>query len=479
MVRIPEYVERRRACSPRRWSADGLRVVIAPNSSKGSLTSVEVASALKRGWLESRPDDEVVLAPLADGGEGTLVAIEAAGGWEWRETEVEGPDFKFVSAKWLQSPDGLSAVIEMATASGLSLVPPTERHTAIFTTMGTGQLIEAAIDAGARRITLGIGGSATTDGAAGVLTVLGAVIRRMDGSPIVELPTPPTPILLMATSTVDLSGLDRRTSEVDLRIACDVTNPLLGPKGAAAVYGPQKGADTSDVELLDDNLRIYADALEAATGRRERDTPGAGAAGGTGFGLLCLKDRFKSLELVPGVEVVMAAADLKGKLASADLVLTGEGRIDAPDGIRQDRTGRREAGTRGRRGLHRDRRRRRARGRGGPLGGRRDRGRGQRGADQPRGGDRRRCCADRALWSPARSTRLGRSYPRRVTLARRPATRKKIVKRRARRKPNPFLAWRKRLDRTRPGLIRFTLDGLPPSTARRPGCAARIRRASS
>ena len=310
-------------------TADRVRVVIAPDSFKGSLTSAEVASALARGWLEARPDDDVQLAPLADGGEGTLVAIAAAGGWEWRETEVEGPDFKLVRAKWLQSPDGGSAVVEMAAASGLSLVPPAERHTANFTTMGTGQLIEAAIDAGARRITLGIGGSATTDGAAGVLTVLGAVIRRRGGSPIVELPTPPPPVLLMATSTVDLSGLDPRLSDIDLRIACDVTNPLLGSNGAAAVYGPQKGADTSDVELLDDNLRIYADALEAATGRSERDRPGAGAAGGTGFGLLCLRDRFRSLELVPGVDVVMAATDFKGKLQGAHLVLTGEGRIDA------------------------------------------------------------------------------------------------------------------------------------------------------
>jgi glycerate kinase len=199
----------------------------------------------------------------------------------------------------------------------------------MFTTMGTGELIRAAIDAGVRDITLGIGGSATTDGAAGILTVLGAVIRRKGGQPKVELPTPPVAINLLNTASVDLSALDPRLSDVDLRIACDVTNPLLGKQGAAAVYGPQKGASPNDVDVLDMALGDFADALEAATGRRERETPGAGAAGGTGFGLLCLRDRFRSLELVPGVEVVMAAADLKGKLAGADLVVTGEGRIDA------------------------------------------------------------------------------------------------------------------------------------------------------
>ncbi len=306
-----------------------MRVVIAPDSFKGSLTSVEVATALAAGWLEARPDDEVLLAPLADGGEGTLVAIAAAGGWEWRETEVHGPDYKPVRARWLISPDGRSAVIEMATASGLSLIPLEERMTSIFTSMGTGELIREAIDGGVRQITVGIGGSATTDGAAGILTVLGAVVNGKDGLPMVELPRPPAAINLLGTKTVDLSGLDPRLAEVEMRVACDVTNPLLGEMGAAAIYGPQKGASPNDVEVLDVALGDFADALEAASGRRERDTPGAGAAGGTGFGLLCLTDRFRSLDLMPGVEVVMAAADFAGKLAGADLVITGEGRIDA------------------------------------------------------------------------------------------------------------------------------------------------------
>lgn len=285
-----------------------MRIVIAPDSFKGSLTSVEVATALADGWHVARPADEVLLAPIADGGEGTLVAIEAAGGWDWRAVETTDPIGRAVRARWLRSADGGRAVVELAEASGLSRLAAAERDPVGASTRGTGEVIRALLDDGIRAITLGIGGSATTDGGAGILRALGAVIDD---------------------ARVDLAGLDRRLSEVDLRIACDVSNPLLGPNGAAATYGPQKGATPDDVVVLDDALRAFADALEAATGRRERDTPGAGAAGGTGFGLLCLRDRFRSLELVPGVDVVMAAADLNGKLASADLVITGEGRIDA------------------------------------------------------------------------------------------------------------------------------------------------------
>lgn len=285
-----------------------MRVVIAPDSFKGSLTSVEVAMALAEGWRAARPDDEVLLAPLADGGEGTLVAIEAAGGWEWRTMQAADPIGRPVAAHWLRSADGRRAVVELAEASGLSRLTAAERDPVGASTQGTGEILRAVLDDGIKSITLGIGGSATTDGGAGILRALGAVIDH---------------------ASVDLAGLDRRLAEVDLRIACDVTNPLLGPNGAAATYGPQKGAAPDDVERLDDALRAFADALEAATGRHERDTPGAGAAGGTGFGLLCLRDRLRSLEIVPGVEVVMAAVDLDAKLASADLVITGEGRIDA------------------------------------------------------------------------------------------------------------------------------------------------------
>jgi glycerate kinase len=284
-----------------------MRVLIAPDSFKGSLTSVQVASALASGWQEARPEDEMLLAPLADGGEGTLVAIAAAGGWDWVSADATDPIGRPTVARWLRSADGARAVVELAEASGLSRLAVTERDPIGASTRGTGEVLRAVLDAGVRRITLGIGGSATTDGGAGILAALGAAVG--DG-------------------LVSLDALDRRLAEVELRIACDVTNPLLGPTGAAATYGPQKGATAANVDELDRMLARWADALEAVTGRRERDTPGAGAAGGTGFGLLCLTDRFGSLDLVPGIDVVMEAADFAGKLARASLVITGEGRID-------------------------------------------------------------------------------------------------------------------------------------------------------
>jgi len=292
-------------------STDGpRRIVIAPDSFKGSLTSVEVASALARGWREARPEDEVLLAPLADGGEGTLVAIEAAGGWEWRTAPATDPIGRPIEARWLRSTGGIHAVVELAEASGLSRLTAAERDPAGASTIGTGEVIRAVLDDGIRSITLGIGGSATTDGASGILRALGASIDW--SGPI-----------------VDLAGLDGRLGEVDLRIACDVTNPLLGPRGAAATYGPQKGATPEQVAELDARLGSYANALHWATGRDERETPGAGAAGGTAFGLLSIGDRFRSIHLVPGVEVVMEETHLREKVEGAALVLTGEGRIDA------------------------------------------------------------------------------------------------------------------------------------------------------
>lgn len=286
-----------------------VRVLIAPDSFKGSLTSVEVARALATGWLRARPGDEIRLAPLADGGEGTLVAIEAAGGWTRREAEATDPLGRLVRAAWLTRDDGSAAVVEMAEASGLSLVAPGDRDAARATSRGTGDILRAVLDAGICEIAIGIGGSATTDGGAGMLRALGAHVSD-------------------DLVTVDLAGLDPRLAETHLRIACDVTNPLLGPDGAAAVYGPQKGAGPDLVPVLDARLARFADALETAAGRRERDTPGAGAAGGMGFGLLCLTDRFASLRLEPGVDLVMAEAGFADALATTDIVLTGEGRID-------------------------------------------------------------------------------------------------------------------------------------------------------
>jgi glycerate 2-kinase len=278
-------------------SAAPRTVLIAPDSFKGSLTSVQVARALADGWCRARSKDEVVLCPLADGGEGTLAAIEAAGGWTTRTARVQDPLRRPVEARWLLSADGQRAVVEMAEASGLSRVAPAERDPFAATSVGTGELVGAAIDAGARHVTLGIGGSATTDGGRGLLEGL------VDGG--------------------------RRLDDIDLEVACDVTNPLLGPTGAAATYGPQKGASPEDVVALDARNAAWADELESREGRRERDTPGAGAAGGVGFGLLAIQDRFRSFALRPGVDLVMEATEFPARLARADLVITGEGRIDA------------------------------------------------------------------------------------------------------------------------------------------------------
>ncbi len=286
-----------------------LHVLVAPDSFKGSLTSVEVASALAGGWSHARPDDTVRLAPLADGGEGTLVAIEASGGWAWRDADAVDPLGRPIRARWLARDDGVAAFVEMATASGLSLVAPDARDASRASSHGTGDVLRAVLDAGIRDIALGIGGSATSDGGAGILRALGATVDD-------------------DLTAVDLAELDPRLAGTRLRIACDVSNPLLGPAGAAATYGPQKGASPDLVPVLDARLARFADALEAATDRRERDTPGAGAAGGVGFGLLCLSDRFASLLLRPGVDLVMDEARFGDALAEADIVITGEGRVD-------------------------------------------------------------------------------------------------------------------------------------------------------
>ena len=286
-----------------------LRVLIAPDSYKGTFTSIQVAEALAIGWRSARPGDEILLAPLADGGEGTLEAIAASGGYRWEQAPVDDPLGRPITARWLRADSGREAVLEMAEASGLSRVAVAERDAAAATSIGTGQLLAAAVRSGVERITLGIGGSATTDGGRGLLTGLGA---RVDNG-----------------AAPDLSALDPALANVDLEIACDVSNPLLGPTGAAAVFGPQKGATPELVAILDARNGAWADRLETATGRTVRDVPGAGAAGGVGFALLAIQDRFRSFALRPGVELAMEAARFAGKLAQADLVLTGEGRIDA------------------------------------------------------------------------------------------------------------------------------------------------------
>ncbi len=293
-----------------------MRLLIAPDSFKGSLTSVEVAQALADGWRQVRPADQVTLAPLADGGEGTLTAIEVAGGWERRSARARDPLGRWIDAAWLSSPDGAEAVVELAAASGLSRLGPGELDPVGAASRGTGDLIRAALDEGARHIVLGIGGSATTDGGRGIVEALGGTVRGAGPDDA----RPPV---------VDLDHLDPRLARTTLEVACDVSNPLLGEHGAAATYGPQKGASPAAVRMLDARNAAWADALEAATGRRARDLPGAGAAGGVGFAMLSLAGRFARFALRPGIELVMESVGFADRLALAGLVITGEGRIDA------------------------------------------------------------------------------------------------------------------------------------------------------
>ncbi len=299
-----------------------LRVLLAPDSFKGSLTSVQVARALASGWSRARPGDELILAPLADGGEGTLAAIAESGGWEWQECPAHDALGRPLTARWLRSLDGKRAAVELAEASGLSRLPADEpRAPLAATTEGTGEILRAVLDAGVRHVVMGVGGSATTDGGSGLLRALGVWYRGGSPEPL------PGPIPDLAA--VDFASLDVRLAELELRVACDVTNPLLGEQGAAAVYSLQKGAWPDDIANLEAWLTRYAGLLEAAAGVTARSQPGAGAAGGTSFGLLCLAPHLRSFELIPGVELVMQETGFDSRLAVADLVITGEGQVDA------------------------------------------------------------------------------------------------------------------------------------------------------
>jgi glycerate 2-kinase len=300
-----------------------LRVLIAPDSFKGSLDCLAVATALADGWRRARGLDDIRLIPLADGGQGTLEAIKASGS-DWLELPVHARDplERPVSARFLRRAE--TALVEMAAASGLSRLAPHERDALAASTFGTGQVLAAAIGLGVREVVIGLGGSATTDGGAGMLTALGARLLGADGKDL-----EPGGGALERLASIDLDGLSPLLAEVRLTIASDVTNPLLGEHGAAATYGPQKGADERQVAQLDANLAHFADVLEAAVGRPIRDVPGAGAAGGTTAALLAIRDRFAAFDIRPGIDVVMELTGFDEALAAADLVLTGEGRVDA------------------------------------------------------------------------------------------------------------------------------------------------------
>ena len=301
-----------------------LRVVVAPDSFGGALDSVGVANAIAAGWARARPMDSIVSVPMADGGEGTLAAVAAALGERAtrRTVATVDPLGRPIAADWLLLGGDRIAFVEMAAASGLALLAPGERTRAsarTASTRGTGELLRAALDAGVGQVMVGLGGSATTDGGAGMLSALG--VRLLDGG---GESIPAGGAALAHLARIDVAGLDPRLNAVEMVVASDVTNPLTGPVGAAAAYGPQKGADPAAVAELDAALAVYGAAIEAATGRAVVDAAGAGAAGGTGAALL----GFTGAALRPGFEVVAEMVGLAAALGEADLVITGEGRAD-------------------------------------------------------------------------------------------------------------------------------------------------------
>jgi glycerate kinase len=297
-----------------------LKVVIAPQGFKGNLTALQVSRAIDHGIRRVVPDVVTSLVPMADGGEGTTQALVDALGGEMIPVAVTDPMGGHVLAHWGFLGDGVTAVIEMAAASGLSLVPPQKRNPLLATTYGTGELIRHALEKGCRKFIIGIGGSATNDGGAGMAQALGARLLDAKGEAITFGGG-----ALSSLEHIDISTLDSRLADCDILLACDVDNPLCGPRGASYVYGPQKGATREMVAQLDKALSHYADVIKRDLGIDIRDVPGAGAAGGLGAGLMV----FLKARLLPGVEVIIQATGLIEHLKGANLVFTGEGRIDS------------------------------------------------------------------------------------------------------------------------------------------------------
>jgi glycerate kinase len=296
-----------------------LKIIVAMDSFKGSLSAAALGEAVRRGIVSVWPDAEVTNLPIGDGGEGTVdAALRCSGGQCCREA-VTGPDGRLVTAAWCLLPKG-GAVMEMAAASGLTLVPPEQRDPRTATTYGTGELLRAALDAGCRTILLGVGGSATNDGGTGCLSALGVRFLDRAGREL-----PPGGAALAHLDHIDVTGLDPRLADCRLTVACDVTNPLCGEYGASAVYGPQKGASAETVTELDAALRNYAAVIRRELGRDTIDVPGAGAAGGLAAGLLA----FCGAEIQPGIETILDFLGFDRHLRHASLVITGEGRMDA------------------------------------------------------------------------------------------------------------------------------------------------------
>ena len=296
-----------------------MKVVIAPQAFKGSISALDAATAMSEGVRRVVADAETVIVPVADGGDGTLETLVEGSGGKIRSSTVTGPLGETVTAPWGALGDGRTAVIEMARTSGLALVRPEERDPLTATTYGLGEVIGEALDLGFRRFILGIGGSATNDAGAGMAQALGA--RLLDAH---DRELPPGGASLARLDRIDTSGLDPRVAESHFDVACDVNNPLTGPEGASAVYGPQKGATPEMVEELDAALLHFAHVAGRDLGADVNDVPGSGAAGGLGGGIMA----FLGGSLRPGVDIVLDTVGLDSHLDGADLVITGEGCMD-------------------------------------------------------------------------------------------------------------------------------------------------------
>ena len=296
-----------------------MKIIVAPDSFKGSVSALEAANAIEQGIRRVFPDAVIDKIPMADGGEGTVQSLVDATGGHIQTHHVLAPLENEVEAKFGILADGETAVIEMASASGLTLVAPHERDPLRTTTYGTGQLIRAALEAGCRRLIIGIGGSATNDGGIGMAEALGIRLLDANGKQI-----PRGGGNLGQLRSIDITGLHPAISETETVVACDVNNPLTGPDGASHVYGPQKGATPEMIEVLDECLTHFDNILTETLGRSFNDIPGAGAAGGLGAGLMA----FLNAELRLGVDIMIDAVNLKERVKGAALVFTGEGQLD-------------------------------------------------------------------------------------------------------------------------------------------------------
>ena len=297
-----------------------MKIVVAPDSFKGSLTAIEVSDAIEKGIREVFPEAEIIKIPMADGGDGTVECLVNATGGKILEEKVIGPLGNEVWAFYGILGDRKTAIVEMAAASGLTLVPEGKRNPLITTTYGTGQLIKAALNQGCRKMIIGIGGSATNDGGAGMVQALGTKLLDKDGEEIGfgggEL---------KKIVKIDISCMDKRLSDIKVLVASDVNNPLCGPQGASRIYGPQKGATPEIIEELDESLAYFAELIKRDLHKDIKDIPGAGAAGGLGASLIA----FLNAELRPGIEIMIEAVKLEQAIKDADLVITGEGKIDS------------------------------------------------------------------------------------------------------------------------------------------------------